>query len=101
MAILIVAGCGLFIAASPAESPIGENAARKLAIDQYNQLFHDKFIFNLVDSKYHQFQTGLLRLAVWTDTIDRCEKLLIRAIAAVARHGRRANFASVRRGGRI
>ena len=55
IAVLLVALCGLFIAAIPPESKIDENTARKLAIDQYNQLFRDKFLFNSADSKYQQF----------------------------------------------
>ena len=53
--ILIVAVCGLVIAAAEPKSAIDEKTARTLAIDQYNQLFKDKFILNPVDSKYHQF----------------------------------------------
>lgn len=53
--ILVVAICGLVIAAAEPKSAIDENAARKLAIDQYNQLFKDKFILSPVDAKHHQF----------------------------------------------
>lgn len=57
IAALLLAGCALFMAAMPPESKIDENAARKLAIEQYNHLFKDKYILNPVDSKYHQCPT--------------------------------------------
>jgi len=54
MAVLLLVVCGLFVAATPSGSQIDENTARKLAIDQYNRLFKDKFMLSPVDSKYHQ-----------------------------------------------
>lgn len=53
--LVLLAVCGSVIAAANPESTIDERAARKLAIAQYNQLFHDKFILNPVDSQYHKF----------------------------------------------
>jgi hypothetical protein len=53
MTVLLLAVCGIFVAATPSGSQIDENAARKLAIDQYNHLFKDKFILNPVDKKHH------------------------------------------------
>ena len=37
------------------ESTIDENTARKLAIEQYNKLFCDKYILNPLDAKHHKF----------------------------------------------
>lgn len=53
MAVLLLAVCGLVVTATPSGSQIDEGTARKLAIDQYNHLFKDKFV--LIDSKYLQF----------------------------------------------
>jgi len=55
IAILLIATSSLLIAASVPDSKIDEGTARNLAIDQYNQLFCDKYILNSADSKYHQF----------------------------------------------
>ena len=57
IAFLAMATCGLLVAATPSGNQIDENAARTLAINQYNQLFKDKFILNPVDNKHHQFPT--------------------------------------------
>ena len=53
--ILTLAICGsAFTMAKPGPA-IDEKAARKLAIEQYNELFRDKFILNPADSQYHKF----------------------------------------------
>ena len=78
MAVLLLAVCGLVVAATPTVSHIDESTARKLAIDQYNQLFKDKFILNPVDSKYHQcptfntksFRTAEIKDGCWQLALD-------------------------------
>ncbi len=57
MSVVVLACCGLFIAAAPLKNGIDENTARKLAVEQYNQLFKDKYLLGPVDSKYLQCPT--------------------------------------------
>ncbi len=55
LAVLVLVACGVLIAADRPKAGVDEAAARKLAIEQYNKLFGDKYILNPVDSKYHRF----------------------------------------------
>jgi len=77
MAVLLLAVCGLFVAATPSGQQIDENMARKLAIDQYNQLFKDKYILNPVDSKHHLFPTFEAKSFRVAEVKDGCWQLAL------------------------
>jgi len=77
IAFLAMAICGSLVAATPSETQIDENTARKLAIDQYNQLFKDKFILNPLDKKHHQFPTFEAKSFRVAEVKDGCWQLAL------------------------
>ena len=73
--ISLLGACCLLIAATALEPAIDEKAARKLAIEEYNQLFRDKFIRNAANSQYLQFPQLDAKYFRWAEIKDGCWEL--------------------------